>query len=598
MWQKMVDSLTKLKDWIGAPSTPADLRMELEDLLVRHEAGDRAATDDIEDRFYRDLEFGTAGLRGILGAGTNRMNTTTVRRATQGYAEHILANFGAKNAEGRNKERPKVAIAYDNRRNSDLFAFEAACVFIANGIETHLYSRLSSTPMLSWTVRELDCDGGVVVTASHNPKQYNGYKIYNDRGCQCLEADASGVSERISGVDLNNGIKTVADAYKGSPAKRVRAAAESEPLLFVIPNSYETKFVDIVTASATLRKGVAANLSVCFTPLNGTGNIPVRKALADIGTGRVEIVPEQQEPDPDFTTAPEPNPEKAAALEKALQLCRARMDEGMAPDIIIATDPDCDRVGCAVYDGSDYAQLTGNQVGVLMLDYIVNARAETDSMPENPLVITTIVSTPLAYAIAEAAGAELIKTLTGFKYIGDVINSLESSAARFIFGYEESCGYLAHPHVRDKDGVGTSMLLCEMAGYYKGEGRTLMDRLGEIYERFGYYIDATDELVRPGKSGMDEIKSAMDRARAAAVDVSGRESLGIVSVTDYLPGAKLPPSNVVQYDMADGGRIILRPSGTEPKLKIYYSAKGADRESAKDGLMALKSVVEKIGIGR
>jgi phosphoglucomutase len=487
-----------------------------------------------------------------------------------------------------------VAVAFDNRRNSDLFAFETACVFVANGIETHLYGRLSSTPMLSWTVRELECDGGVVVTASHNPKQYNGYKIYDPMGNQCLEAAAKDVAERIARVGIADGAKTVAGRYSGELPERIAAAAAAEELLNIIPDRFGDRFVDSVRRAASLRSGTAPDLSVVFTPLNGTGSAPVRKVLADIGVGKVETVPEQRDPDPDFTTCPEPNPEKAAALKLGLALCRRRRDEGAPPDLLIGTDPDCDRVGCAVYDGADYVRLTGNEVGALLFDYVAETRAEKGLMPGQPVLVTTIVSTPLVLAIADRLGVAVEKTLTGFKYIGDRVNRLEEAggADRFIFGFEESCGYCAHTLVRDKDGVGTAMLLCEMAGYYKGLGKTLPGRLGELYGLYGYYIDALDELVRPGREGMDEIRAVMERARAVT---PGSEN-GVDRVTDYLPGGALPPSNVIQYDMADGGRIMLRPSGTEPKLKIYYSARGDSPGAAADAFAALKRTVTGLGL--
>jgi phosphoglucomutase len=578
-----------MKAWLAMPDLAADMREELESLDARYESGDADAAAEIEDRFYRDLEFGTAGLRGVLGAGTNRMNTLIVRRATQGYAEHILANAGAEGKTG-----PRVAIAFDNRRNSDLFAFEAACVFVANGIETHLYSRLSATPLLSWTVRELGCDGGVVVTASHNPKQYNGYKIYDASGCQCLDDAAKDVAARIAAIDVATGAKTVAGGYAGALEERVAAAAAAEELLHIIPDSFEAAFVDRVREAASLRSGTASGLSVVYTPLNGTGSVPVRKVMADIGVGKVETVPEQKDPDPDFTTCPEPNPEKEKALKLGLELCRRRRDEGAAPDVLIGTDPDCDRVGCAVYDGADYVRLTGNQVGALMFDYIAETRAKEGLTPERPVMVTTIVSTPLTLAIAEKLGVRAEKTLTGFKYIGDRVNRLEAAGEEkdFIFGFEESCGYCAHTLVRDKDGVGTSMLLCEMAGYYKKLGKTLLDRLDELYESYGYYLDAVDEFTRPGKTGMEEIEAAMTKARAVKPGVPG----AIARVTDYLPGETLPSSNVIQYDTESGDRIMLRPSGTEPKLKVYYSARGSSDADAERSLAALKDIMQEIGI--
>ncbi|MDR3225399.1 MAG: phospho-sugar mutase [Clostridiales Family XIII bacterium] len=586
----MADSIEKLNEWLDLDGLADDLRGDLAALKDRYDAGDKEAAAEIEDRFYRDLEFGTAGLRGILGAGTNRMNPLIVRRTTQGYAEHILAGFSARG----DKTVPRVAIAFDNRRCSDLFAFEAACVFLANGIETYLYSKLSSTPMLSWTVRKLDCDGGVVVTASHNPKQYNGYKIYDAQGCQCRDADASDVAERIAAVPIAGGAKTAADNYTGTLAERTAAADAANERFHIIPDSFEPEFVDKVRQRTTLREDTSGDLSVVYTPLNGTGSVPVQKVLADIGVGNVETVPEQESPDPDFTTCPEPNPEKEAALRRGLDLCRKRAGEGAAPDLLIGTDPDCDRVGCAVYDGGDYVRLTGNQVGVLLFDYIAETRTEKEIMPDRPVLVTTIVSTPLTLVIAEKLGVSYEKTLTGFKYIGDRVNHLEAAGGedRFIFGFEESCGYCAHSLARDKDGVGTSMLLCEMAGYYKRLGKTLIGRLDEIYKTYGYYIDAVDEFVRPGKTGMEEIQSAMAKARA----VTPASAPGVKEVTDYLPGETLPSSNVIQYDVQGGGRIMLRPSGTEPKLKVYYAACGDSEAEAEAALERLKNIVAGIGI--
>jgi phosphoglucomutase len=393
---------------------------------------------------------------------------------------------------------------------------------------------------------------------------------------------------------MANGAKTVADKYRGTLSDRLAAATAAEELLNIIPDEFERAFVDKVREATSLRPGTARELSVVYTPLNGTGSVPVRKVLSDIGVGKVEVVPEQRDPDPDFTTCPAPNPEKEEALKLGLELCRRRRDEGVPPDLLIGTDPDCDRVGCAVYDGSDYVRLTGNEVGALMFDYIAETRAALGTMPGSPVMVTTIVSTPLTLAIADRLGVSAVKTLTGFKYIGDRVNRLESDGGedRFIFGFEESCGYCAHTLARDKDGVGASMLLCEMAGYYKSAGKTLTDRLAELSELYGYYIDAVDEFVRPGKTGMDEIQTAMAKARAVtpgAVD-------GIARVTDYLPGKILPASNVMQYDMTDGGRIMLRPSGTEPKLKVYYSARGASERETLSALERLKKTVAAIGI--
>ncbi|MDR0817105.1 MAG: phospho-sugar mutase [Clostridiales Family XIII bacterium] len=587
------ESVNQAKKWLGLPGLDPEGKRELEDVLDAAIVGVAESAEELDDRFYRDLEFGTGGMRGIIGEGRNRINATTIRRATQGFAEHIIASAAAFG-----RTQAKAVIAFDSRKFSDLFAFETACVFIENGIETWLFSRLSATPLLSWAVRKLDCDGGVVVTASHNPRIYNGYKIYDRTGCQCLTDEAAAIIELIDAVELPEGIRTAADRYSGSVAGRISAAAAAEPLLHILPAGFEDEFVDEVLG-ASLRKNTAADLSVVYTPLNGAGNLPVRRALEKTGVRSVRVVPEQEKPDPDFTTCPYPNPEKTEALQLGLDLCAELAAAGDAPDVLIGTDPDSDRLGCAVYDGEKYVQLSGDQVGILFIDYIVESRLELGTMPADPAIITTIVSSPLSGAIAEANNIEVRKTLTGFKWIGDQINKLEhelelepgaGGVQRFIFGYEESCGYLSAPHARDKDAVGASMLLCEAAGYYKSQGKTLLDRLEEIYERYGFYVEALSEFTRPGEKGMEEIARDMATAR----EESSQAKLGqpVIRVTDYANDETgLPVSDVVQYDLEDGSRVIFRPSGTEPKLKIYYACKGDTREAAEKTLKALKEAV-------
>jgi phosphoglucomutase len=586
------ESVVQAKKWLELPGTDPDGKRELEDVLDAALVGVSESAEELDDRFYRDLEFGTGGMRGVIGEGRNRINATTIRRATQGFAEHIIASAAA-----RGRAQAKAVIAFDSRRFSDLFAFETACVFIQNGIETWLFSRLSATPLLSWAVRKLDCDGGVVVTASHNPRVYNGYKIYDRTGCQCLTDEAGVIIELIDGVDLPGGIRTAAGKYSGfaTVGERVRAASYAEPLLHILPGEFEDKFVDVVLA-ASLRPGAAHDLSVVYTPLNGAGSLPVRRTLDKIGVSSVHVVPEQEKPDPDFTTCPYPNPEKAEALKLGLDLCASLARSGEAPDVLIGTDPDSDRLGCAAYDGQSYVQLNGNQVGILLLDYIVETRLELGILPKNPVMVTTIVSSPLASVIAEANGIESRQVLTGFKWIGDQLNKIESEEGgpgRFIFGYEESCGYLSAPHARDKDAINATMMLCEAAGYYKSQGKTLTDRLDEIYTRYGYYVDDLAEFTRPGEKGMEEIARDMQAAR----DEKSRLKLekpgqAVIRVIDYAEDqAGVPKSDVVRYDLEDGSRVLFRPSGTEPKLKIYFSCKGDSKEAANRALAALKESV-------
>jgi phosphoglucomutase len=580
------ETLEQARSWLELPGLDPEGKLELEDVLDAAIVGVTESVDELEDRFYRDLEFGTGGMRGVIGEGRNRINATTIRRATQGFAEHIIAS-----AKANGRTQAKAVVAFDSRKFSDLFAFETASVFIENGIETWLFSRLSATPLLSWAVRKLDCDGGVVVTASHNPRIYNGYKIYDHTGCQCLTDEAGAIIELIDAVDLPGGIRTAADRYSGTVAERVSAAVSAEPLLHLLPGEFEDEFVDAVLGAA-LRKGVAADLSLVYTPLNGAGNLPVRRALDRIGVRSVRLVTEQEKPDPDFTTCPYPNPEKKEALQLGLDLCAEFAAAGDAPDVLIGTDPDSDRLGCAVYDGQDYIQLTGDQVGILFIDYVVEARLELGTMPKDPVIFTTIVSSPLAGAIAEANGIGVRRVLTGFKWIGDQVNKLESDGGvqRFIFGYEESCGYLSAPHARDKDAVNATMLMAEAAGYYKSQGKTLTDRLEEIYERYGFYVEALSEFTRPGEKGMEEI--ARDMATARNPESQTKLGQTVTRVIDYAnDDTGLPKSDVVQYDLADGSRVIFRPSGTEPKLKIYYACKGDSREAAEKVLAAIKDAV-------
>ncbi|MDR0852498.1 MAG: phospho-sugar mutase [Clostridiales Family XIII bacterium] len=591
----MNENLTRLEEWRRLPALDDALKSELETLLHSYEAEgpEGSAAAEIDDRFYRDLEFGTAGMRGIMGAGRNRMNTFTVRRASQGFAD-VLALPALTQTASRGGAPIRIAIAYDNRKDSDLFAFEAACVFVANGIETHLFRRLSATPLLSFAVRKLGASAGIVITASHNGKAYNGYKIYDRTGCQCRSEEANRVAEQIARTNLTSGIKSVAERYTGSLSERIRAAATSEPLLHLIPDTLEDAFVDAVYGFRLSGADGLKNLKVVYTPLNGTGNIPVRQILSKIGVSDVTVVPDQERPDPAFTTCPEPNPEKKEALKRAMDLAEAARSAGAAPDIILGTDPDCDRVGVAVYDGTSYVSLNGNQVGVLLLDYIIRERKKANTLPSNPVMITTIVSTPLAAEIAAKNGVKSVKVLTGFKYIGEKINELEriGEAHRFLLGFEESCGYLSGTHVRDKDAVNAAMLVCEMAADCKQRGITLLNRLQEVSDLYGHYAEDLVEFVRTGEKGMAEIAAAMATAR----DPKTAENFGVpvTRVTDYARDGDLPPADVVQFDTTGGGRVIFRPSGTEPKLKIYLSGRGDTAEASAHAVQLLREALQTV----
>ena len=532
----------------------------------------------------QQLKFGTAGVRALMGEGPDKMNVDTVRRISQGYADRLLEAAAEKGDGG-----VRMAIAYDNRRDSDLFAFESACVFVANGIETHLFGRLSATPLLSWAVRKLGCTAGVVVTASHNNRDYSGYKIYDETGCQCLTEEASRVAARIAETKATD-VRTMAAAVEaaGSLTDRVKKAAETHDLFHRIPDSMEAEFVETVMACC-LSPGAASDLRLVYTPLNGTGNISVRDALARLCVGEVVVVSEQEGPDPDFTTCPEPNPEKEDALRLGLALCEKMDREGKPVDILLATDPDCDRVGVAVHTEEGYVRLSGNQIGVLLFDYLIERKKEIGTIPNNPLMVTTIVSTPLTGVMAEANGMEVNRVLTGFKYIGEIMNNLEAKGEenRFLLGFEESCGYLTGLHARDKDGVNAALLIAEMAGLCKKQGKTLTDRLDEISKRYGYYLESLSEFTKPGAEGMKEIADAMEKFRDPKIQE--RFSTEVTDYKDYSHGlGGLPPADVVSFTFAGGGNAILRPSGTEPKLKVYFASAGQTRGEAEAAMARMK----------
>ena len=602
---EIAKELEEMDDWLAQESLDPQVRSELEALKARYDAApdDEKVIEEIGDRFYRFMEFGTAGMRGVMGAGPNRINIHTIRKISQGYAKHLVAKTAGSG------EPPKAAIAFDNRRNSDLFAFEAACVFVANGVRTYLFRQLSATPLLSYTARVLGTDGGVVLTASHNNKEYNGYKIYDSHGCQCMPEEAELVSNRIDDVDMWKDIKTVSDLYTGADAKtRMENAAAGEELLSLIDISMEDDYIEEVLQTS-LTSNALANLNVVYTPLNGTGARPVQNILAKAGVGSLSVVPEQVDPDPDFTTAPEPNPEKPAALKLGLDLCKKLQSEGNAPDVLIATDPDSDRLGSAILHNGEYVRLSGNQVGVLIFDYVINCRERDNKMPQDPVFVTTIVSTPITGEMADKHDIEMRKVLTGFKNIGDQMNKLEDDGeeGRYIFGFEESCGYLSGIYARDKDAQNASLMLLEAAGVLKQENKTLLDRMEELYLEYGYYLDGLDELVRPGEKGMLEIKEIMAKLRepefrdAFSSDVccmadyhtGERSEYKDDGVVKMFPIVDVPESDVVEFDFSDGCRILARPSGTEPKLKIYYTGVGPNELAAEEAIERMKAEVAK-----
>ncbi len=536
----------QLRLWLDRAGEDPDLTAELQSIRNDEKA--------VSDRFYRHLAFGTGGLRGVLGAGTNRMNIYTVRRATQGLADYLNAT-----------DLPKsVAIAHDSRVKGDLFAREAARVLAANGITAHLYPRLEPTPALSWAVRYLRCGAGICVTASHNPSQYNGYKVYGADGCQITPEAAEKVLAAMEKTDCFDGVK-LAD-YD---------AAAAEGKIQIIPDKCLDAFVDAVLA---LRPGNdVSKLKLVYTPLNGSGLECVKKLLAKMGVTELTVVPSQEAPDGHFPTCPYPNPEIREAMEEGLRLCGE-----VHPDLLIGTDPDCDRMGAAVPDGQGgYRLITGNEMGVLLLDYLCRTRIARNTMPRNPVAVTTIVSTDMATPVAQSYGVELRRTLTGFKYIGEQIGLLEAEGhpERYLFGFEESYGYLSGAHVRDKDAVNAVMLACECAAWYAGQGMTLLDAMNALYEKFGFYRNGLLSRAFEGQDGMAAMDALMKSLRTAPpVEIAGWKVNGM---TDYLnDGTGLIPSDVLEFRLEDAGKVIVRPSGTEPKLKIYLSVRGSGEEDA------------------
>ncbi len=546
--------------WLAFELDDPDLKPELESVKDDEEA--------VKDRFAVALKFGTAGLRGVIGAGTNRMNVYVVRQATQGLANWVKTQGGSQT----------VAISYDSRIKSDVFAKAAAEVLAANGIKVRIYSALMPVPALSFATRYYNCNAGIMVTASHNPAKYNGYKAYGPDGCQMTDEAANVVYEEIQKTDVLSGAKTMS-FEEGMAAGLIQ---------YVGDDCCEALYQAI--ESRSVRPGLckSAGLKLVYSPLNGSGLVPVTRVLSDIGVTDVTIVPEQKDPDGNFPTCPYPNPEIFEALRLGLELA-----EQSGADLMLATDPDADRVGIAVRckDGS-YELLTGNEVGVLLLDYICKARIENGTMPENPVMVKSIVSTPLADVVAAHYGVECRNVLTGFKWIGDQIAQLEAAGEveRFIFGFEESYGYLAGSYVRDKDAVIGSMLICEMAAYYRSIGSSIKEELERIYATYGRYLNKVDSYEFPGLSGMDKMAGIMQNLRQnPPKEFAGHK---VTTISDYKEkvrtnvetGAReaieLPAADVLIYALEGGATVVVRPSGTEPKVKTYFTTLGKDLAEA------------------
>ncbi len=533
----------------------------LAELKALKESGDENA---ITDAFFQDLAFGTAGLRGTIGAGTNRMNIYTVGRATQGFANYLNATF----------ENPTVAIARDSRNKGGLFVKTTAAILAANGVVAYVYPKISPVPTLSWAPRYLKCSGGICMTASHNPAPYNGYKAYGPDGCQITSEAADAIGAAMVATDPFHDIKTM--DFDEAVEKGLIKWIDDEVL-----DAYYEAVLKCSVSNLTEDEVAGAPLKLVYTPLNGTGLIPVTTVLNKAGITDITVVPEQKDPDGDFPTCPYPNPEIREAMQKGIDLCQE-----VQPDLLLATDPDADRVGVACQDGDDYTLLTGNEMGVLLLDYICKMRAARGEDLSNKVAVTTIVSSAMVDALADEYGFELRRCLTGFKYIGDIITGLSDAGEvdRFIFGFEESYGYLSGDHVRDKDAVNASLLICQMAQYYKLQGLNLVQAMRALYEKYGYYHNKTVSLSYPGADGAAKMAGIMAGLRETApAEIAGSK---VEAVVDYQGGVNgLPKANVIEFDLEGGNKAIVRPSGTEPKIKLYIFAKGADAAAA-DALIA------------
>ena len=551
--------------WLESDYFDADTKKELENI--------KGNEKEIEDRFYTDLEFGTAGLRGIIAAGTNRINIYTVRRATFGLANYII-----KNTTEEEKERG-VVIAHDNRHMSREFCLEAANTLAACGIKAYIFDSLRTTPELSFAVRKLHTIAGIVITASHNPPEYNGYKVYWEDGAQVMPEIASAITTEVNAITDYSTIPTIKDDQKD--------------LVVMLDDNQDTAFIEAVKTQVIkteLVKKVGKEFKIVYTPLCGTGNVPVTRALAEVGFENVIVVPEEQNPDPNFAGIEYPNPEEHKALTRGIALAKA---EGA--DLVIATDPDCDRVGVAVKTTTgDYALLTGNQIGAMLTNYIIESSKEENKLDPKATLVKTIVTSEFGADIARANNLGVINVLTGFKFIGQKIKSFEESGDRtYLFGYEESYGYLVGTHARDKDGVVASLLISEMAAYYYDKGMSLYEGLQELYKKYGYFKEKTISLTLKGIEGLAKIKEIITYFREN--DIEEFNNTKVVDLKDYQKGIDdLPKSNVLKYFLEDGSWIAVRPSGTEPKLKFYVAVKGQDEAECAGKIANIESDINKI----
>ncbi|MBE6047177.1 MAG: phospho-sugar mutase [Clostridium sp.] len=561
----------KYKSWLNSSIISEQIKDELRNIKDDKE---------IEDRFYKDLEFGTGGLRGVIGAGTNRMNIYTVSKATQGFANYLNENF----------QTPKVAIAYDSRNMSKEFAKAAALTLCANGVKVFLYESLRPTPVLSFTVRHLNCEGGIVITASHNPSIYNGYKVYDEFGGQVTDLKANKIITAVNEVKNFESIKTITEGE-----------AVEKGLLNYIGEDVDKAYIEKVkslTIREDLVKNDAKDLKIIYTPIHGSGNIPVRRVLNELGYKNVKVVKEQELPDGNFPTAPYPNPEMAQVFELALEMAKNEK-----PDIIFGTDPDCDRIGVVVNLGNgEYKVLTGNQTGLLLTDYVLGSLKETGKLPDNGVVIKTIVTTEGARKIAEGYGVEIIDVLTGFKYIGEKIQQFNNAGdKKYLFGFEESYGYLAGEFVRDKDAVIASMLIAEMTLYYKNKGMSLYEALINLYKKYGFFKEELVSIELKGKEGAEKITACIDSLRneklteidGVKVETKLDYKLKVEEnlITSEKKEISLPTSNVLKYILTDGSYFVVRPSGTEPKMKVYLAVRGNSLENAESEIARFKEKV-------
>lgn len=563
----------KLNEWLESEFVSEEFKNELRNIKDEKE---------LEDRFYTELEFGTAGLRGVLGAGTNRMNIHTVGKAAEGLARYLVKNV----------ENPSCAIAYDSRIKSDEFAMVSALILASHGVKVYLYESLAPVPLLSFAVRYYGTSAGIVITASHNPQAYNGFKVYGSYGGQVTDEEAGKILKEMHAIEKFEDVSSITE----------QEALDKNLLVYIgeeVMKAY-MESIKTLTVKKDMVKENAKNLKIIYTPIHGSGNIPVRRVLKELGY-TVHVVKEQELPDGTFPTAPYPNPENPQVFELALKLA-----EEVQPDIIFGTDPDCDRVGVIVKDkdGNDQV-LSGNQIGMLITYYLLTAMKEENKIPSNGVVIKTIVSTESVRAITKDFGVELLDVLTGFKYIGEKIEEYkETNEKTFLFGFEESFGYLAGTFVRDKDAVVASMILCEIATYYKTKGMTLYDALMEIYEKYGFYIEGIESFTRTGKDGQEQIRKCVEYFRNNTLEEVGgvktvsKEDYKLKERVDLLTGEKtaitLPSSNVIKYTLEDGSWFVVRPSGTEPKMKAYVAVKGNSLEDAQDKMETFKKRVVSI----